>query len=253
MNIQELHYSFRLKTDKVDSLNVDSFKDAEIDWILNYTIDVFVKQRYGILNNKQYGFEAIQKRIDDLKTLHKKEYEITPTLYKSDVYEANIGDITKPGSSVKPQDYWFTTRLRADIKKGDCVKNVGVKNIQTDDLNKALGYSFYKPNFNWGRVLATFNETSDDSVENTGSIYLHTDNFEVEKVYIDYIKRPNKVWIGTYVTLDGSLDPLNDQPIQCDLPDHTHEEITTLAASLVLGLISDPNFVQLKQQYIESE
>jgi hypothetical protein len=250
MNIQELHYSLDLKIDKIDSLDVDSFNDVEKDWLLNYTIDVFVKQRYGLTNNKQYGFEASQKRIDDLRTLHKKEYEIITTLFKPDLYEAKLDQITNPLTSQITDDYWFSTRLRADIRKGDCIKNVGITQVQTDDLNNALKYKFYAPNFNWGKVLGTFNLSSDAS---DSSIFLYTKDFEVVTLYIDYIKRPNKVWIGTYDTLDGSLSTGVDAPVDCDLPDSTHEEITTLASSLALGIISDPNYVQLRQQYMEGE
>ena len=256
MNIQELHYSFNLKVDKIDSLDVDSFNDVERDWILNYAIDVFVKQRYGITNNKQYGFETITKRRDDLRSLHKKEFEIIPVLYKTNLYEAPLNNIINPKTNTLPKDYWFCTRLRADIKKLECVKNVEVKETQTDDLNSGLKYNFYKPSFKWGRILSTFN---DDTLDNKnpdeilGSVFLHTDGFSVEKVYIDYVKKPNKVWIGTYNSLDGKYIVGTTIPVQCDLPDHTHEELTTLAASLALSLISDPNFQILRQLDIEKE
>ena len=131
MNIQELHYSLNLKVDKIDSLDVDSFNDVERDWILNYAIDVFVKQRYGITNNKQYGFETITKRRDDLRSLHKKEFEIIPVLYKTNLYEAPLNNIINPKTNTLSKDYWFCTRLRADIKKLECVKNVEVNETQT--------------------------------------------------------------------------------------------------------------------------
>ena len=255
MNIQELHYSFNLKADKIDSLNVDSFNDVERDWLINYAIDVFVKQRYGVTNNKQYGFEAISKRRDDLRSLHQKEFEITPSLLKADLYEAPLNTIINPKTAATAKDYWFCTRLRADITKGTCTKNVEVHETQTDDLNSGLKYNFYKPSFKWGRILATFN---DDTFSNAnpndilGSVFLHTDGFTVDKVYIDYVKAPSKVWAGTYTSLDGSLVS-GGTPVQCDLPDHTHEELTTLAAYLAQGLISDPNYQLLRQQYLEIE
>ena len=256
MNIQELHYSFNLKVDKIDSLDEDSFNDAERDWILDYATGIFVKQRLGINNNKQQGFEVTTKRIDDLRSLHKKEFEIIPILYKTNLYEAPLNNITNPKDSTILKDYWFTTRLRADISKGTCTKNIGIGPVQTDDLNNSLKYSFYKPSFDWERVLVTFN---DDSLDNNnpdeilGSIFIHTDSFEVSKLYIDYIKKPNRVWLGTYNSLNGKLIAGTDNPIQSDLPEHTHEELTSLAAKLAQELISDPNFQQLRQQYIELE
>lgn len=256
MNIQELHYSFDLKVDKIDSLDVDSFNPAQKDWILNYAQDVLVKQRYGLTNNKQYGFEAITKRRDDLRSLHKKQFEIIPVLFSTNLYEAPLNLITNPKNLVQEKNYWFCTRLRADIKKGACIKNVEVFEAQTDDLNSGLKYNFYKPSFKWGRVSATFNDDTFD-FENPddilGSVFLHTDGFSVEKVYIDYVKKPNKMWLGTYNTLDGNNVVGVNPPIQCELPDHIHEELTTLAAYLAQGIISDPNFQLLRQQYLEIE
>lgn len=256
MNIVELHYSFDIKVDKIDSLSVDSFNAAEKDYILNYALGIITKQRFGILNNKQYGFEAITKRRDDLRSLHKKEFEINPLLVKANLYEAPLTYITNPKTNKLPKDYWFCTRLRADIKKEDCIKNVEITEPQTDDLNSGLKYNFYKPSFKWGRVLATFNDDTFDFKnpnEVLGSIFLHTDGFSVEKVYIDYVKKPNKVWLGTYNSLDGNYIVGTTPRQECDLPDHMHEELTTLAASLAQGLISDPNFQVLRQQYIEIE
>lgn len=255
MNIQELHYSFNLKVDKIDSLSEESFNDAERDWILDYATGIFVKQRLGVNNIKREGFEVTTKRINDLRSLHKKEFEITPSLYKANLYEAALNDITNPSDSSIPKDYWFATRLRADIRKGTCNKNIGISNVQTDDLNEGLKYNFYKPSFNWNRVLVTFNDDSagnENPDEILGSIFLHTDSFEVVKLYIDYIKRPNRVWLGTYNTLNSKL-VVGNTPVQSDLPDHTHEELTTLAAKLAQELISDPNYQLLGKQYNELE
>jgi len=256
MNIQELRYSFNLKVDKIDSLSVDSFNDAEFDYIFNFAQDVFVKQRYGVTNNTQYGFEVTTKRRDDLRSLSKKEFEITALLVNSKLYEAPLDLIIDPKTNTLPRDYWFCTRLRADVKKGECIKNIEVIEVQTDDLNSGLKYGFYKPSFKWGRILATFNDDTFNSQNPDsilGSIFLHTDGFDVVKVYIDYIKKPNTVWSGTYNSLNGKFIVGVNPPQQCDLPNHTHEELTTLSASLAQGLISDPNFQVLRQQYIESE
>lgn len=69
MTVQEMLYDFDLKIDKVASLANPDFNLAEKEWLLNEGQNVLIKQRYSINNNSRAGFEAIQKRIDDLKNL----------------------------------------------------------------------------------------------------------------------------------------------------------------------------------------
>ena len=61
MTINEMHYDFKVKIDKVDSMSKKNFLPNEIDWIINEAIQIFVKQRYGQNNLKRAGFESIQK------------------------------------------------------------------------------------------------------------------------------------------------------------------------------------------------
>jgi hypothetical protein len=243
MNLLEWHYDFNIKIDKVDSLSKRNFTPAEKDWIFNEAIGLFVKQRYGINNSKKAGFESIQKRTDDLRTLQIKSPSaqqpgVVPVRHQGDVYEFRISDFAYP--------YWFLTRLTGEAGSGECVKTITIRQVQHDDLSIALEDEFYKPNFTWGEALAV-EARSDETSDKKGSIYVYTDNFEIRKIYPEYIKKPNKVWIGTYNSLDGQYTV--GQPIvECDLPEHTHSEIVDLAVAECSRIIENPNFAQLKQQ-----
>ena len=79
MTVQEMHYDFKFKLNKIDSSDYSNFKIPEIDWLLNESMEVFLKQRYGINNTKREGFEATQKRIDDLRNLVIKDFDLTAT------------------------------------------------------------------------------------------------------------------------------------------------------------------------------
>jgi hypothetical protein len=232
MTIQELHYDFKLKLDKVDSLQNANFEDWETDWIINEAIKVYVKNRYK-------EFEVTQKRIDDLKTLvvesPMSEPAITPTLVSSGIYEVRLSPLTF--------DYLFYLRGWCTISKDACLpKNAKVRLIQHDDFNSTLLDPFNKPSFLWADVIAKFGKSSNPN-ETKGSIYLYTNNdFNITKFYIEYLKHPARVSIGTYPYLTTNTATV----VQCDLPEHTHNEIVDLAVALTAGIIESPDFLQLK-------
>jgi len=246
MTINEMHYDFKVKIDKVDSMSKKNFLPNEIDWIINEAIQIFVKQRYGQNNSKRAGFESIQKRTDDLRTLQIKsptvlQPGVMPVQHQGDVYEFRISDFKFP--------YWFLTRLTAKVKKDDCTKVIKVRQTQHDDLSTALEDEFFKPDFIWGEALAVEART-DEAQDQKGSIYVYTDNFEIVEIYPEYLKKPNKVWIGTYNTKDGQ-NTVGDPIVQCDLPEHTHNEIVDLAVLECSRIIENPQFYQLRQQKLK--
>ena len=58
LNVQEMHYDFKIKFNKLDSNDYRDFQVPEIDWLLNEAQEIFLKQRYGINNTTQKGFEG---------------------------------------------------------------------------------------------------------------------------------------------------------------------------------------------------
>ena len=46
MDVKSMHYDFKLKMDRVDTLSNPDFNIAEIDWLLNEAQLVFVKNRF---------------------------------------------------------------------------------------------------------------------------------------------------------------------------------------------------------------
>lgn len=248
MILQELHYELKLKLDKVDSLAEKNFKDWELDWILNEAAKVLMKRRYGLTNIYRTGFEGIQKRYDDLRTLHIKsptarQPAVVPVRQHGDFYEVKISDFAFP--------YYFLTRLNVDITKGDCSKTSSVRIVQHDDLDEALSNPFYNPSFEWGEVLATFGRT-DEELDSEGSIYIYTDGtFSIDRVYPEYLKAPNRMWIGTYNSLDGSLT-VGDPTVECDLPEHLQNELVDVAKEEIARIIEHPTFYQLSQQKLQT-
>src|SRR3990167_1925716 len=132
MDIKSMHYDFKLKMDRMDTLSNPDFNIAEIDWLLNEAQLVFLKQRFGPNNTKHQGFEVTQKRIDDLSTLHIKfpEQPGVSLLLDSGIYEATL-------SSLKYSMIFFN-RADVEVILEDCTKKVPIKFVQSDDLAECL-------------------------------------------------------------------------------------------------------------------
>lgn len=246
MNIAEQHFDFKIKSDKIDSLSRRNLRPHEIDWLLNEAQNIIVKQRYGQTNVKRSGFESIQKRTEDLRTLVVKSPTTTqpgvaPVRNTSDVYEFLISDFEFP--------YYFLVRISAKITDGSCEKVInGTIMTQHDDLNRSLDLEFVKPDFNWGRILV-LEGRSDQADESEGSIYVYTDGFEVMEIYPEYIKKPKNVWIGTYDSLDGRYI-IGNPAVSSELPEHLHSEIVDIAVKEAVRIMENPNLFQLYQEKV---
>lgn len=244
MTIREWHYDFKLKIDKVDSLDRPNFHPAEIDWLFNEAIELFVKQRYGLTNRIQQGFEVTQKRIDDLKTLVVKcpsstqpPLPVTLINTREGLYEAKLSDLAFK--------YLFLVRLEVAITRNNCTKFVNATITQHDDLTSALRDSFIKPSFNWGEVPAVLAAGITQPISALGSIYVYSGgDFTITNVYPEYIKQPQKVSIAGYNNING-VPTIN---IDSDLPEHTHREIIDLAVDLAARGIQIPELTNLTSQ-----
>lgn len=238
MTITEAHYQFKLNMDRIDSLSTEDFNLAEIDWLLNEAALVFLKRRTSVSNKKQKGFEADQKRIDDLSTLVIKyplQPGIIPTLV-SGVYEMKLADL-----SFK---YFQLVAISADVTvSANCIKKLQLKFIQHDDYIQALKDPFNSPSqeflpYNFGR--------SSDGVST--SVYIYPGQLSVNTVYPEYIKYPQKVSFGNYTYIDGVIYP----PTTFDFPEHTHNEIIDIACEIAAMNIESPEYIQLKTQKVFS-
>lgn len=266
MTIAEMHTYFKVGVDKAESFNYPAFESEEIDYFLNKAQERFIKQRYGINNNKRQGFEQTQKRTDDIREVIMSNSSSTFTTDSDSKPFAKY--YTLPSSS--PADvYWFSIQEEVDIVYTDATstsytsstnaisgagkyyivtsgtvatdlsggttynvgesfeyngvsitsvngtfsstqsKRVGVKPIQHDDYNKVVKDPFNKPNHDQALRLML-----GDKVE-----LITEENFDITKFYMRYVRKPIPVELGA---------------TDCELADHTHEEIVDLAVSIAL-------------------
>lgn len=220
MTISEMHNLFKLELDKTSSLEIPAYEPEEIDLWLNHAINKFIKTRYSGINFKKTSFEETQKRIDDLRTLVDEE-----------TLSVNTG-VDKPDSyvAILPDDYLFALGEEVTITYSDLrtptldnSKRVGVKEATVNNYRSLIDnpYSEHRLHYENAQPLRLF-------IGNT--IEFITDgNYSVTIAYLRFLRKPATVDSGT-------------PSVDCDLPDHTHEEIVKLAVSMALENIEQPRY-----------
>lgn len=212
--IQQVHNRFRLLYDSFNNAYYPNLEPQEIDDIINITLREFVKTRYGGNNLYRTGVEETQKRTDDLRTLTSGAVltklspapsELSHYLNK-DVYEL-------------PSNYWFLLNIQGDAT---FINNCGqVQTFYTDF--KVIDHDF-----------AGFDSASYDPFNRPEKFYvnvvfsgnyivvLREETTSTNNVRINYLRQPLDVNISTNQTIE--------------LPEHTHDEIISLAVQKALEI-----------------
>ena len=224
MIYSELITSLKFGLDKLDSLGLPNFESEELDLLLNQAQDRYVKQRYGLNNNKRQSFEETQKRTDDLKALVINAI-ITPSSNATDnkplgrfVTLPSTVHATTPASNIA---YWFTVQEECDVTytnvHGTSVTHrVVVKPISHDEYNNIIKDPFNKPDKN--EVVRLMENGKVELIPGTGTT--------LGDYYLRYIKRPIRIASSSSVT--------------CELSEHCHSEIVEEAIRIALEAIESP-------------
>lgn len=223
MTIEEMHYSFKVKMNKVDSQNQHNFLIPEIDFILNEAAEIFVKlvaqPRY---QNSPLGFETTERTIEDIRPL---------------IVPVELSVVNNKATLPNSEDgkFWFFLRGRATMRKGNCEREGVLYQRQHDDLFEES--PFDKTSFEWKTVNALFNKDG---------IQLFAKDFTITKLSIDYIKQLSYMHNAQKFTGEKYKKPdgvtILEGKKDCELPPYTHQEIVDIAVMLASGnLIPDFN------------
>lgn len=232
MTIQEMHYDFKMKLNKIDSEQYRNLKIPEIDWLLNEAQEIFIKSVAFPRVQNHLGFESSQRTIDDIRTI-----VLENVLLSKD----NTASDTKEKVFTLPIDYMFYISAKVRIVKPQCgSKYVQLRIRQHDDEFEES--PFDNSSFEWGEVNATFDSKG---------LRVFTDGtFDIENIKLNYIKEPAYIHnaadfkpSGQYKSLKG-IDLFNRQ--NCELPNQTHREIVDIAVMLASSNLDMQNF-QIKQ------
>jgi hypothetical protein len=246
MILQEMHYEFKLRYNKLDSNHKKDLAPAEIDALLNDAIFYYVECFYSGNNFKKYklGFEVTRQRTDMLSTLVVRrplQPLLLPTSVDDNVYEFRMANLAFP----------YAHYLRANILTECGLAEVRIE--QHDDLNHVLQDPYRKPSKTWLRVVGSVNV---DTASNQEALYIYTDGefSSVTGLHLEYIKIPDKVFFGGYNSIEyvqcvadggsncSSLYLTAASPtVQCNLPSQYHGLVVDIAVQEAARILEDQN------------
>jgi hypothetical protein len=233
MTVQEMHYDFKMKLNKIDSEQYRNLRVPEIDWLLNEAQEFFIKSVAFPRVPNHLGFETSQRTIDDIRTIVVDNKQLKKDLINSE---------DKQKVFVLPTDYMFYISAKVTVSKTQCgLKEVRLLIKQHDD--KFEESPFDNSSFEWGDINATF--------DSKGLRVYSDGTFDVENVKLNYIKEPAYIHNasdfkpeGQYKSLKTGLNLTGRQ--NCELPNQTHREIVDIAVMLASSNLDMQN-IQIKQ------
>ena len=237
MKYIQLQASFERELNKLDDGLTKPSSDTT-EYFLNVALDKFWKTRYSQNNPKLKGFEQIQKRVDDLRTLvkeHTYTNEITTvsnSLYTVELptdYLVLLGD----RAGIAPADGYTDPCWELDedgnpvVRYSDTIEGT----IETIDRIKENSLSEYHLKYTKAKPIHLVMDNQ---------ILLHTDGkYKVAVYTIQYLRKPERI--------DIHANPFAEYT---DMPEHTQIEIVKLAAQLYLQNQADPRYQSYTQEIV---
>ena len=242
MDIRELHYSFKMKMNKIDSNQNRSFLIPEIDFLLNEAQLLFTEWCYNPRRIPlKSGFEVNQGMIDDLQAITVNEL-LVPTIF-IDI------DNTKYIEATFPIDYLHFIRAHLIAEINECpLKEYRIFIKQHDDIIKSD--PFQKSSATWGEAAA---EIRGKKIRIMGSSDFDFDGLSSSsKVNLIYIKKPDFIhnaadWsVNGYNDINGNLLTGRVNP---EFPDQSCIKIVDIAVMIAAGSILTPNYQTAIQKF----
>jgi len=237
-----MHLAVQQGVDKINSFQADTLLSQEIDLEINKAIDRFINLKYGKNNIYGKGFEESQKRVDDLRTVLKSE--TLKTIY----LEPSINNTFIYRSDPLPTDYRYLIKLIGVVEyKSTCSslnssEQEGLVGFELDK-NALASFKFVQQDDLYTLLADPFNTTKKTkpliTIEEDFIKVYTNDIFIIKKLKLTYIKNPAKVSLS----LDTSIES-----VDCELAEHTHQEIVDMTINSILEGISDPRY---KTQQLE--
>lgn len=231
----ELLESFELELNKLDD-NFTKPTTNTTEYFLNAGLDKFWKTRYSQNNPKVKGFEQIQKRIDDLRTLV-AEVTLVPDTTSKDLYTVIIPEdyviLLGDTAGISPADGYTDPCWELDSDGNYVIhySDVLEGSIETIDRIKENSLSEYHLRYTKAKPIRLLSGNE---------IKLYTDGkYKVSKYILHYLRKPHYIDIHT--------EPFKEYT---DMPEHTHLEIVKLAAQLYIENQANPRYNSYTQEVV---
>ena len=224
MTIEQQHYDFKMKLNKIDSQQYRNLIIPQIDWLLNEAQELFVKMVANPRLAIQYGYEIGNRTLMDIRTIVVEEEPLTPIL----------------NTIILPEKFWLYVSSYSIIEKDGCEKK-SLKTYIRQHKEDFESSPFDESSFKWKTVNGVFNENG---------IRLFAEDFNIKVFFLSYIRKLKyihnaKDFRGGMYNLPGESVPLEGS-VSCELPESTHREIVDIAVLLATGQLQIPDY-QIKK------
>lgn len=211
ISVEELVYEFKLALNKVTRQDNVDIPIENIIVYLNQAQVSWIKNKLNPNNIYKAGYEAIRKRIDDLQVLKEDNTELKP------VKSNDLLHIGYNCSLEDAKDYMFYINSYSVANKNTCSGILIHDLIRSGDLTTRYLNVNYSPSFEWRSTLVTLGDNN---------LTVYTDgSFQIDKVFISYLRYPKKIDIQGYTKLDNTQSINQD----CELPEYAKQDIVDLA------------------------
>ncbi len=222
--IENMHYDFKMKLNKIDSQKYRNLQVQEIDWKLNEAQWLLIKTITEPRIQNKYGFETNRRTIDDIRTLVRNDSPLVLNQTTNDSYTASL-----------PNDYMFYASAYVIADKGNC-KDKRLRFITRQHNDKFQESPFDESSFEWREINGRFYDSG---------IKVFAVDFTPKTIVLDYIRKPlymhyaNGTINGTYNLPDGTI--LTGKQ-DSELPEHMISEIVDLAVLITTGDLQIPDY-----------
>ncbi len=220
MTVKEAYKRFLIKINKNDSQSDVRINESQFVLLFN-------EQSIKWLSEK-VDSKLSSDSIDDLEELMEIEDLVIDKVKE---------DYT---SFVLPNNFYKYINSIAIANNGICSKKIYIYKFKPKNKNIYLQDSFTKPSFEWEESLLSL-------VSNRAVVY--TDNFNIDKLTLEYYKYPVKIDIAGSINLDGEPS----ETVESDLSDKLMNEVISRCASEVSKTTENPELNQFSEQRIIKE
>ena len=212
----KLVYDFKRKFN-----SINSSKTVEIDLV---DIIGFLNEAYQIVyENRIFVSETNEKVRNDLKPFEEKNKKLELVRKDTDIYFAEY-----------PDSLYKRLNQIGFCKKDCCskVKKIIPRIVQSDDLYEALQNPYRNPDFFFEQLI--MDEAKD-------GLYIYTNGFLLEKIVIDYYRKPNELHAHSLVECEGPSyydygGRIITADVDCEMSDtFINNSITDIAVLLAQG------------------
>lgn len=237
--VESLLYKIDLRLNKVAALEHQIIPLENKILALNEAQLRLVKLKMNPNNPLGLGLDSFKKRYEDLEVLIESQSDHPLKLVEMDkVLNRWSADL-----SLLSPEYMFYIDSYFIASKGKCIDKVIYVNkdlVKHSDVITLLINSNYKPSFEYEESFCSISELQ---------LSIYTDGtFTPDKIYVSYVRYPQKIDYPGYVKFDGT----SSTKVDSELPEYLEDELLNLTVQELAMSTENNPAVQYTQERIRT-